>query len=101
MTPKPFNWLEFLEGAVKQEPGWDERIKVSDLAADWPTCACSELCASIPRNLSGSPKDPILLGLGVGFCESINLRFWKKALATFRAIEARTAVLLAEMAVGK
>lgn len=40
MTDKPWNWLEFLEAAIDDEPGQTAYLHALNLSRDWPTCAC-------------------------------------------------------------
>lgn len=98
--PKPFNWLTFLEAAVKQEPSEEESLDAIHLAGNWPTCACGELCKALPRLHCGSPTDAVLIELGNNFIEHVARYNWPLALETFHQIEARTAVLLGEMGSG-
>lgn len=99
---RPFNWNWFLRrvrfGLVTQR----QIDKADVLARQWVTCACGNLCERLPRYDSthgpGRPRDDILFDLGLTFLQNVLDRDWAKATATLRRIEARSAVLLAEMA---
>lgn len=97
MKPKrkaPWNWLTFLNRAVKKEPSLRESFYVRPLAAKWPTCACGQLCKKLNRLEDGTPPDFILRDKGIEFYDYICDANWTEALNTFHAIEARTAELL-------
>lgn len=89
-----FNWLHALEAAVKQEPTYAEYVRLEKLSENWPTCACGELCKDLPRTPSQQPTDQELFTLGRKFMYDVMSRRWPDALATFHAIEQRTAALL-------
>lgn len=113
---KDFHWLEALnELLAKAEREEWTGIKLrldslTELSNSWPTCACGELCARIPRDGS-IPKDDRLRELGAQFnntlfdaTEQWHDREYAKipdliteAIVTFHEIEARTQVLLAQM----
>jgi hypothetical protein len=92
------NWKTTLEKAVKDLPSAQESRKLSTLAREWPTCACGEVCAKLPRNpANGAPLDERLFDLGAEF--ALEVRFWnyEAALLTLQCIENRTAELLKEL----
>ena len=92
-----FNWLAFLEQACAPDAERvvpSERYRVGCLARSWPTCACGQLCKSLPRDAHGAPHDRELLRLGTKFHVLIYNRDWKSALELFHQIEERTAHLL-------
>lgn len=79
--PPNFNWIGVLKDLIAGAPLTDpDRIKIQNLAANWPTCACGQLCQVLPRNPDGKPKDHILEVLGRNFLGDIFNRDWKKAL---------------------
>jgi len=94
-TRKRFNWLTFLKGAIKKEPSGKMHTKAMLMAREWPTCACGQLCKRLPRTNIGSPQDDLLFTLGSVFSVDVESRKWRGALKAFRAIEKRTAQLLA------
>lgn len=96
---QPFDWWEFLDLAdagkiAKHSP---EHDVAGGLALGWTTCACGAQCAVIPRHKNGKPKDMELTRLGSNFYAHIRFGEWKSARATLRAIEARSAQLIAEL----
>lgn len=94
-----FNWLTALEAAIDlgDRVSDSQHAELSEMANNWPTCACGELCKSLPRHEgSDGPKDLLLYALGRGFADEVGHRQWLEALKTFHAIEARTAELLAK-----
>lgn len=94
--PESFNWLAFLKDlAAGRKPTSKERVALNIWAGRWPTCACGQLCKSIPRsNLDGSPQDLHLKRLGLAFYHRIEIGNWTGAITAFREIEARTEQLL-------
>ena len=64
----PFDWNAFL---AKDEFTEAELIKALDLAGEWVTCACGNLCDAIPRLANGMPIDCELELLGCNFHEAI------------------------------
>lgn len=90
-----FNWLALLKdlaaGMPLSEVEWQQ---IKRMAAAWPTCACGQLCAALPRNRQGAPRDDILIQLGGAFCGQICTAEWTSALKLFHMIEARTSELL-------
>lgn len=94
MSEPAFDWLVWLKQACKVDPSDEDYMRKIVLAAQWPTCACGQLCKQIPRKASGEPTDAELFDLGVCFVRRIDSRKWSEALKTFRAIEARTTLIL-------
>lgn len=99
-TSDGFNWLAVLKDLAAGAPCDGElRARLNDRANRWPTCACGQLCASLPRNLSdGSPVDSELHTLGSLFCGFVHGRSWIAAIETFRQIEERADYLLVSAA---
>lgn len=64
----PFDWNAFL---AKDEFTKAELIKALDLAGEWVTCACGNLCNALPRHPNGAPLDRELELLGYEFSETI------------------------------
>ncbi len=92
-----FNWLTTLEALVAgAEISGAEYGKLLALALRWPTCACGELCKTLPRNEHGAPHDKVLQKLGSDFAGAVGFRDWTDALFLFRLIEHRTEQLLAQ-----
>lgn len=101
----PFDWNAFL---AKDQFTEAEMIKALDLAGEWVTCACGNLCAALPRDADGEPLDCELAELGYEFNEAIcsmealhswintkEMIKWKdKARGILAAIEDRSAILL-------
>ena len=96
---KNFHWLAALEEAAANPHKMkdDETVALRRASSAWPTCACGELCRLLPRNWNERPLDGELTNLGGKFTILIALLQWDYALATFHAIEARAARLLAEL----
>lgn len=98
---KKFNWLTRLNRLARAKT---RRFKPRDfeklveMANGWPTCACGELCQSLPRLSQGEPEDSDLSVFGVKFYGRVLNCDWSGALATFRKIERRSAKLLRAMA---
>lgn len=96
---KKFNWLVKLNALVRRKrPLTDEEYyNLRFRAAQWPTCACGQLCAALPRDCDAEPKDGELSQLGLRFYDKVAAKRWRGARATFRKIETRSAKLLAAM----
>ena len=100
-----FDWNAFL---AKNEFTETEIINALNLAGEWVTCACGNLCAALPRNPNGEPLDYELADLGNKFYEAIcsmdcshsrcdvkNMIKWRdKARTILFMIEDRSAILL-------
>jgi hypothetical protein len=96
-----FNWLAFLDARINVEDAGEWEIsdnEASDLAGDWPTCACGNQCSIIPRGILGAPEDHELRSLGNLFFNAVDSRDWAAAKTTFLRIEKRSAELIAELA---
>lgn len=98
VKPKEFDWLVTLQELANGRPyTGEEQINLEARAGMWPTCACGQLCRSLPRvTPDGRPEDDILYAYGRGFYDAIKLENWRKALYLFNQIEIRTAYLLNE-----
>lgn len=90
----PWNWLTFLNRAVKKEPSQRQSERAMNRASGWPTCACGQLCKKLPRSETGLPTDELLRDYGTSFTMHIGRQNWQAALDEFKEIEARTAELL-------
>lgn len=95
---KPFDWNKFLNKKKITEAEWR---KATSLAREWPTCACGNQCAIIPRhNIGfisiGEPTDEKLSKLGreEGFYGAIKNRNIKAAKSFLQKIEKRSAILI-------
>ena len=73
----------------------EERIHYLSRSRNWVTCACGNLCASIPRDYRGAPLDMELEILGDQFAEELTESDIESAKETLAAIEQRSAALLA------
>lgn len=93
---QPFDWNRALMDAISNPPGKFELENLGERADRWVTCACSQLCAIIPRNPCGEPIDKELSNLGVEFADLVLDAEYGAALATLESIEARSAILIAE-----
>lgn len=91
-----FNWITFLERAIKKQPSKREHDRIKLKSENWPTCACGQLCKSLPRENDGEPIDIELSDLGLRFSHDVKWGSWSKALRIFHRIENRTAKLLKE-----
>lgn len=91
------NWdLELL--ALKRNPEDKHRWKkLRVAAASWVTCACGEQCATIPRDLSGKPKDKELTMAGLKFNFAIEAEDRAEARHWLNIIEQRSADLIKEI----
>lgn len=98
---QPFDWNQWLKRAIKREPDEEERYSASRKAGLWTTCAVGNACSTLPRNETGEPKDPKLMGLGARFNHHIKLKEWREAKSTLKEIEARSSFLLAQMEAAK
>ena len=67
-------------------------------AADWVTCACGKQDPEIPRDAYMVPVDPALRALGLRFYDSVIGYSFDAAEETLKAIDARAAEVLAEVA---
>lgn len=94
--PEGFNWLTELT-KLSHDDGEISRWEHNELirmAGNWPTCACGQLCALLPRDHQRAPLDHSLRLWGVKFAEYVQAKKWCLALQTFEKIEDRTKVLL-------
>ena len=101
----PFDWNAFL---AKDKFTEAEMINALNLAGEWVTCACGNLCAALPRNPNGEPLDYELADLGNKFYEALcsmeahyswidtegTIKWRDKARGILAAIEDRSAILL-------
>lgn len=105
-----FDWMLFLQQDLQTVPS-EHFQKARELAKDWPTCACGQLCKKLPRDWQGKPEDSVLSDLGGLFYGRIcslygshynsNVGMESKrqeALAIFELIEVRAAQLLQQQA---
>lgn len=74
----------------------EELTKYFDLAMNWPTCACGNQCAIIPRDRAGAPVDNSLVTDGSRFPWALDARDKVRARFYWQAIEARAAIVVAE-----
>lgn len=95
-----FNWLAVLKDLADGMPlSLDERSCLNNLAGQWPTCACGQLCGRLPKRFAPrwAPLDDLLYRLGLVFCHHVEDKEWRAALATFHRIEERTTELLLQV----
>jgi hypothetical protein len=89
-----FDWFNVLEGLANGERiGQQTYSTLKEMAANWPSCACGQLCKKLPR-VHDVPKDEKLRELGTEFAGFVEGRKWVQALHCFNQIEGRTAELL-------
>ena len=65
-----FCWFEFLNQPKSNFSKGDLK-NACELSSHWTTCACGQLCKSLPRNGRNAPVDPILANLGEVFMNNI------------------------------
>lgn len=98
---KPFDWWNFLDraskGLLEEDDCRSEHREAIERAASWTTCACGNQCSVIPRNNDGSPADSLLRVHGSFFLHYIEDSEWARAFQTLRAIEVRSAELIASI----
>lgn len=93
-----FNWLAVLKDLAAGARFTDEQSRdLAHRAANWPTCACGQLCETLPQHGDGGPQDRVLRDLGIEFFYYIEIERWDKALTTFYQIEVRSQQLLDAM----
>lgn len=94
--PIPKDWLAILDWLIATNPKLteDQFELLLNAAERWPTCACGQLCKSLPRGVLGAPLDDIACSLGISFLQEIHNRRWQAARDTFLLIEERTKSLL-------
>jgi len=94
---EPFDWWKALDNP---EAHANDEISLAERSGSWATCACGNQCALIPRSdgmYTGAPNDHDLFYLGIDFSDDVCNEDWESAKATLSAIEARSAVLIAEI----
>ena len=67
-------------------------------ASRWATCACGQLDPGIPPRLDGAPRDHQLWTLGRDFSDSVRGNYFDLAQIQLAEIDARAAVVLAQVA---
>ena len=93
------NWNVILNNAIKLEPTEVYYDFLFDSASNWVTCAVGNQCSVIPRHGNGYPLDKELYDLGISFDASIRVKNWSFAKYILKAIEIRSAILIAELSV--
>lgn len=93
-----FDWNDFLERAINGTISMGDQEYAECLANNWITCACGNLCKSIPRYKNGEPKDFILNILGSKFYTAISHKNYDEAKEILKRIEERSIELLAAAA---
>lgn len=95
---EPFNWPAFIDDAEAGHLSHSELSEATQRAAEWPTCACGNQCARIPRGSeNGMPHDFELREEGVTFYNNIKYQRWDAARETLARIEKRSTQILAEL----
>lgn len=92
-----FDWRKTLESAIREEPDEETKTDLRHRASQWPMCACGNQCSIIPMDRDGVPRDRSMMRLGVYFSRWLAAAGWKQALRTLDLIEARSAVLIAQI----
>jgi hypothetical protein len=90
-----FDWNKFLENPP--EKGSEEHLDACDLAEDWVTCACGNLCDIIPRSTLGRPLDDKLESLGIDFNNSVQDARYDVGKETLAKIEKRSEEIIKEL----
>lgn len=86
-----------LKQPPKRKPTDSERSLMNALAGNWPTCACGQLCAGIPKNADGRPFNGVLADYGDQFFRFVLDGKWRRAVAVMKLIEEETENYLAEL----
>ena len=90
-----FDWNKFLDKTSWKK---SEHIHAIILSRSWVTCACGNLCKSIPRYwYNKSPKDDVLQALGTRFHYALLQKDREAAKAALKNIEHRSSEILAEI----
>jgi hypothetical protein len=92
---RAFDWNNFLDNPPEYLS--IEHYRACDLAGEWVTCACGNLCDIIPRSPIGRPSDTDLESLGVNFYYSVKEGEWQNAKNTLWLIEKRSEELIFEL----
>ena len=90
-----FDWNAFLENPPQKRKA-EFRI-ACNLAGEWVTCACGNLCDIIPRDMIGCPYDSELELLGLDFHHSIAMANFIKAKETLAKIEKRSEEIIFQL----
>ncbi len=71
---KQTNWLLELKPGL----GYEKLQDLNNLAGSWPTCACGNMCSTLPRYkeegddyYEGQPKNKVIASLGIDFFQTI------------------------------
>lgn len=97
-----FDWVAFL---LLDAPTISQCETAKAQAFSWVTCACGNLCATIPREPDVQPRDRILAKLGMQFMDDIReidptrrtlvvKHAQRDAMKTLVAIEERSTIIL-------
>jgi len=89
----PFDWNKMLTHALRGELSEEELEDMELKAGRWPSCACGNLCKTIPRR-EGSPLDTRLYILGNKFSDFVKQGFYEMAIACLEEIEIRSIEIL-------
>lgn len=92
------NWDDIQDSSkehYKQESETKEHYKQE--SESWVTCACGNLCASIPRDEDGGPTDNRLHKLGMNFSRALRDEKIKKARRILNKIEKRSTKILKKL----
>lgn len=90
MNTDQWDWINFLNRAIKGEVMRMSAEKARQLALRWDWCAVGQLCSELPRYPGGMPKDTEIVRLGRDFAKCITEYRWHSALERFWEIKRRT-----------
>lgn len=99
VTKKYDNWLTILKdlSAGTLQLNSTQAAQLRRDSEQWPSCACGQLCSTLPRHGNGRPIDAELASLGMSFFHAVEDERWTAALNLFNKIEARSTTLVNEI----
>lgn len=91
-------WSRVLQQAAKRQAAGKPAFTANEIerAGDWVTCACGKQDKRIPR-YEGEPRDGLIRLLGYRFGHDVEMGCVNEAKRNLARIEARAAVLIAEI----
>lgn len=92
-----FEWPTFLRLAKEGLLLPDSIASAKNRAMRWPTRACGNQCATIPRDWTGMPLDDQLIHWGKKFNAYVHAENWEYAEWALGKIEQRSALILRRM----
>ena len=66
-----YDWPQIIDDLEHDRYDDEGKFEVYDAASNWPTCACGNQCAALPRDEEGCPVDKVMEKLGGQFFWSI------------------------------